>query len=62
METDTNVIETAMTIGELDEGEGLGVTDTVDKNNNIINFKSQNNDARYIFKNYHYKSSKLTHI
>ena len=31
MDTETNVIETAMTIGELDEGEGLGVTDTVDK-------------------------------
>ena len=30
MDTETSVIETAMTIGEL-EGEGLGVTDTVDK-------------------------------
>ena len=52
MDTETNVIETAMTIGELDEGDGLGVTDTVDKNNNIISFKSQNNDACYIFKNF----------
>ena len=36
MDTDTSVIETAMTIGELGEGDGLGVTDTVGINN-IIN-------------------------
>ena len=31
MDTDTSVMETAMTIGELDEGDGVGVTDTVCK-------------------------------
>ena len=48
MDTDTSVIEIAITIGELDEGDGLGVT--VCENNNIINYKSQNSHAIYIFK------------
>ena len=38
METDTSVIEIAMRIVELDEGDGLGVT--VGKNNNTIKSKS----------------------
>ena len=50
MDTDKSVIETAITIGELDEGDGVGVT--VCENNNIINFKTQNGRALfYIFKN-----------
>ena len=51
MDTDTSVIDTAITIGELDEGDGLGVTDTVGKTNKIINFQSQNSHPFYIFKN-----------